>query len=76
MGSLFAGQTKQPLQSSRRDSLTVGEKGMTIDLAMQINAKLQSVLEDALLKNIMLKVHTVSLITVVFLLCNTAHTAY
>ena len=41
------------IYSSNRDS-TSG--GMTLDLSLEINRKLQAVLEDTLLKNIMLKV--------------------
>ena len=43
------------IYSSNRDS-TSG--GMTLDLSLEINRKLQAVLEDTLLKNIMLKVAT------------------
>ena len=41
------------IYSSNRDS-TSG--GITLDLSLEINRKLQAVLEDTLLKNIMLKV--------------------
>ena len=41
------------IYSSNRDS-TSG--GMNLDLSLEINRKLQAVLEDTLLKNIMLKV--------------------
>ena len=44
------------IYSSNRDS-TSG--GMTLDLSLEINRKLQAVLEDTLLKNIMLKVKLV-----------------
>merc|ERR1711997_625815 len=43
------------IYSSNRDS-TSG--GLTLDLSLEINRKLQAVLEDTLLKNIMLKVAT------------------
>ena len=39
------------IYSSNRDS------GMTLELSLEINRKLQAVLEDTLLKNIMLKVN-------------------
>ena len=38
------------IYSSNKDS------GMTLELSLEINRKLQAVLEDTLLKNIMLKV--------------------
>ena len=41
------------IYSSNRDS---SSGGMTLDLSLEINRKLQAVLEDTLLKNIMLKV--------------------
>ncbi len=48
------------IYSSNRDS------GMTLELSLEINRKLQAVLEDTLLKNIMLKVKTNgSLVTVI-----------
>ena len=37
-------------------SSRVSDKDMTLDLSLEINRKLQSVLEDTLLKNITLKV--------------------
>ena len=50
------------IYSSNRDS------GMTLELSLEINRKLQAVLEDTLLKNIMLKVNTNgSLVTVIHL---------
>ena len=39
-------------------SSKASDSGMTLDLSLEINQKLQAVLEDTLLKNITLKVST------------------
>lgn len=52
------------------------DSGLTLDLSLEINRKLQAVLEDTLLKNITLKVKGASMITLLRCFLDPARTGH